>query len=146
MFGILETKKIVKKRKIVGRGGKRGKSSGRGRGGQHSRSGSNSEIGVFFEGGQMSYFRRLPRRGFNSMSKELTELVKLEDISEKCNGEEVIGFEQLLQAGLIKGKQKAKIKVLANGGITKKVRLVVNAISCTAREMIEKAGGSVELI
>ncbi len=145
MFGLLETKKLVKKHKVIGRGGKRGKSSGRGRGGQHSRTGSNSEIGVFFEGGQMPYFRRLPRRGFTAFQKIDYEIVKLKDIQDRC-AEGTVGVEELKNLGLVKGGHNAKVKVLSDGGIDKKINLVVNAISRPAKEMVEKAGGSVSLI
>jgi large subunit ribosomal protein L15 len=142
-FGLVQ---LVKKRKVVGRGGKKGKSSGRGRGGQLSRTGGRSKVGLFFEGGQMPLSRRLPRRGFTSRQKQVFEVVNLDDLEERFESGAAVGLFELRAVGLLRGSRVSKIKVLANGELSKPLHLTVNAISESARLAIEKAGGSVSLL
>jgi len=132
-----------KEKKRVGRGPGtgHGKTAGRGHKGAKSRSGYNSKPG--FEGGQMPLQRRLPKRGFHNKFGidysivSLSQLDKLTDISDVTN-------DDLVAAGIIKKGQLSKI--LANGEITRAVNVVVNKISASAKEKIEKAGGTVKLI
>ncbi len=146
MFGSLETKKIVKKHKRVGRGGKRGKSAGRGRGGQLSRPGGSSEIKPFFEGGQMSLFRRIPRRGFTNIHAEEYQIVALRDVERIAQAGDKVDFEYLKNCGLVKRSIKNNVKILATGSVTKSINFVVKAVSKKAKEMIEQAGGTVSLV
>lgn len=134
-----------KKRKRVGRGPSsgHGKTSCKGHKGQKARSGYSRRFG--FEGGQMPLIRRLPKRGFHHENRHGFAAINL-DILDKWfeNGDEVtseICFERRL-AKVAEGG----IKVLARGEMTKKLRLKVAAISEAARQKIEAAGGSVEIV
>ena len=146
MLQLNNLEKLTKKRKRVGRGGKRGRHSGRGKGGQKSQTGSTSEIKAFFEGGQMPLVRRIPRRGFNNPFKREFKLVNLEDLEAKFSNGETVNKESLLQKGLVKGNGAYLIKVLGKGALTKKLAINVNAVSQSAAEVIQKAGGSIQLI
>ncbi len=137
----------TKKRKRLGcgRGSGLGKTSGKGHKGQRSRSGKNRPY-VGFEGGQMPLYRRVPKRGFNRTGEyyaivNLYQLAKLDDGSN-------VNSEELCKIGLIKkvDKEFPKLKILGNGDIDKKINVEVNKISATAKEKIEKAGGTVKLI
>tara|TARA_B110000263_G_C15148848_1_gene436863 strand:+ start:240 stop:695 length:456 start_codon:yes stop_codon:yes gene_type:complete len=140
----------VKSKKIrVGRGigSGKGKTSGRGHKGQKSRSGVAIKS---FEGGQMPLYRRLPKRGFNPINKEIFCLINLSLIqtlinNKKINKEDLIDIEKLKKINCIK-KSVKKIKVLGNGEITDKINFKINAISASAKVKIEKAGGTVVLI
>lgn len=132
-----------KNKKRVGRGygSGNGKTAGRGHKGARARSGFKSKPG--FEGGQMPLQRRLPKIGFtNKFSKEFA-LVSLSQLN-KFDDNAEINIETLVQAGVI--KKNLLVKVLANGEITKPVKIRVDAISAGARSKIESAGGSVELV
>jgi large subunit ribosomal protein L15 len=131
-----------KKKRIVGRGqgSGRGTTAGRGNKGQQSRSGGKTYLG--FEGGQMPLYRRLARRGFsNHPFKKIFQAVNLKEIEKKFNDGETVDAATLLARGLAKGS--VPVKILGNGEITKKLNLKVAAISASAQEKIEKAGGSV---
>jgi large subunit ribosomal protein L15 len=120
-----------------------GKTSGKGHKGQKARSGGSIRLG--FEGGQMPLIRRLPKRGFNNAAFKITyapvNLAALNDL--KHDG--LIDEPALRKAGLVNGNWNG-VKVLGDGEVTKKLSLKVHAISGSAREKIEKAGGSIELI
>lgn len=146
MLQLNKLEKLTKKRKRVGRGGKRGRYAGRGKEGQKSRTGSTSEIKAFFEGGQMPLVRRIPRRGFNNPFKKVFKLVNLVDLEARFSDGEVVSKESLTQKGLVKGNGVYLIKVLGTGTLTKKLALNVNAVSQSAAQAIQKAGGSVQLI
>lgn len=146
MLQLNKLEKLTKKRKRVGRGGKRGRYAGRGKEGQKSRTGSTSEIKAFFEGGQMPLVRRIPRRGFNNPFKKIFKLVNLCDLDAKFSDGETVNKDSLCQKGLIKGNGAYLIKVLGNGTLTKRLSLDVNAVSQSAAEAIQKAGGSIQLI
>jgi large subunit ribosomal protein L15 len=137
--------KIVKKGKVVGRGGKRGKSAGRGRGGQLSRAGGRSKVGVFFAGGQMPLNRSIPRRGFNS-TQDSFSVVNLMDLEDRFEQGATVGLAELRMTGLLRGSKKTRVKVLADGLLSKALHISVNAISKSARLAIEQAGGSVSLL
>lgn len=118
-----------------------GKTSGKGNKGQKARSGSGTRVG--FEGGQMPLHRRLPKRGFNNYDFRDKYLVtNVSAINERFEDGATIDEDALRKAGLINGPCDA-IKVLGNGGVTKALHLVINKVSATAREKIEKAGGTV---
>ena len=132
-----------KKKRIVGRGSSsgRGTTSGKGNKGQQARSGGKTYIG--FEGGQMPLFRRIAHRGFSNYPfKKEYSLVNLCDIEVKYADGETVNKETLVSKGLVK-KSAGLIKVLGNGDLTKKVSVVVDKVSASAKEKIEKAGGSV---
>lgn len=129
-----------KNRKRIGRGpgSGLGKTSGRGHKGAKSRSGYKSKPG--FEGGQMPLQRRLPKRGFNNNFKKEFDIVSLSQLERFEAGQEVT-TQTLIDAGIVKTGRMAKI--LANGEITKAITVTVEKISGQAKELIEKAGGSV---
>lgn len=132
-----------KKKRIVGRGSSsgRGTTAGRGNKGQQSRSGGKVYIG--FEGGQMPLFRRIAQRGFSNYPfKKEFDIVNLYDIETKYADGETVNKETLVAKGLVKNSA-VLIKVLGNGDLTKKVTVAVDKVSASAKEKIEKAGGSV---
>jgi large subunit ribosomal protein L15 len=130
----------TKQPKRLGRGpgSGHGKTAGRGHKGFKSRSGSGVKPG--FEGGQMPLQRRLPKRGFTNIFKKEYSLVSLTQL-DLVEGTEVIDLEALVAAGMV--KKGRLVKVLANGEITKAVKIKVNKISKAAQAKIEAAGGSV---
>ena len=130
------------RRKRLGQGESsgRGKTAGRGGKGQTARSGSSIRIG--FEGGQMPLIRRLPKRGFNNAAFKTTyALVNLGDLEQFEEGAQVT--EQVLrEKGLLNGRFDG-LKILGRGELTKKLTVEADKFSETARQGIEKAGGSV---
>ncbi len=133
----------TKNRKRLGRGPGtgHGKTAGRGHKGFKSRSGSGIKPG--FEGGQMPLQRRLPKRGFNNIFRKEYTIVSLDQLDSFDTGTEITA-RVLVDAGMI--KKGALIKVLANGEVTKSLTVKVDKISASAKEKIEAAGGSVELV
>ncbi len=131
-----------RKRKGRGVGSGLGKTSGRGHKGAKARSGWSRRIG--WEGGQMPIYRRLPKVGFNNKNFELVfTIVNVSDL-EVFDAGAVINLEAILAKGLTsKEKHSDLFKVLGNGEITKAVTVEVDAITGTAREKIERAGGKV---
>jgi large subunit ribosomal protein L15 len=130
----------TKQPKRLGRGpgSGHGKTAGRGHKGFKSRSGSGIKPG--FEGGQMPLQRRLPKRGFNNIFKKEYALVSLSQL-DSLAGEDLITAETLVEAGIV--KKGVLIKVLANGEVTKAVKVKVDKISKAAQSKIETAGGTV---
>jgi large subunit ribosomal protein L15 len=121
-----------------------GKTSGKGHKGQKARSGSGTRVG--FEGGQMPLHRRLPKRGFNNVNfKTKVEVVNLSQIEKAFNDGDTVNEESLRKAGLI-NRACDQVKVLGLGELTKKLTIVVDTISASAKEKVEKAGGSVEVL
>jgi large subunit ribosomal protein L15 len=116
-----------------------GKTSGKGHKGQKARSGGSIRLG--FEGGQMPLIRRLPKRGFNNAAfKTVLAIVNLGDLQQFEDGTHVT--EQLLrQKGLINGSFDG-LKILGRGELTRKLTVEADKFSETARQGIEKAGGS----
>ncbi len=137
-------KGATKNRKRVGRGtgSGLGKTSGRGHKGQKSRSGGN--IPAWFEGGQLPLTRRLPIKGFTNYTRREYEVVNLSDL-ERSGLEGTVTIAVLRAAGIVTRSRKP-VKVLAMGEVTKALDLKVNAISAKAREKIEAAGGTIELV
>lgn len=136
------SKIVDKRKKTVGRGygsGKGGHTSGRGSKGQKSRAGG--RIKPLFEGGQTPLSLRIPhKKGFNKHIKQVNEVVRLESLNIFDNGAEV-SVSDLFKTGLITGKGTPKI--LDHGEISKKINLVGISCSRSAKEKIEKQGGSV---
>ena len=135
----------TKNRKRVGRGqgSGLGKTAGRGENGQKSRSGVS--IKPWFEGGQTSLFKRLPKRGFNNAKfRKEYAVINLSDLNRFEDGTEVTP-ELLIETGIIK-KPLAGIKVLANGKLEKKLKVKAHRFSSVAVTKIEELGGTTEVI
>jgi large subunit ribosomal protein L15 len=119
-----------------------GKTSGKGHKGQKARSGGSIRLG--FEGGQMPLIRRIPKRGFNNEPfRDKFAVVNLGDLNNFAEGA-TVDEAALLEAGLIR-KPYDKVKVLGSGELTKKLTVIANKASASAKSAIEKAGGSVTL-
>ena len=133
------------KKKRVGRGpgSGLGKTAGRGHKGQKSRSGYSSRPG--FEGGQMPLQRRLPKRGFTNIFKKEWIEISLAKIEENFQAGDTVTPEVLHQRGLIK-KAKHDLVILGNGDITKSLNISAHRFTKTAKDKIEKAGGSADVI
>jgi large subunit ribosomal protein L15 len=132
-----------KKKRIVGRGSSSGlgTTAGRGNKGQQSRSGGKVYVG--FEGGQMPLYRRIAHRGFSNYPfKEEYAVLNLKDIETKYENGETVDKESLIKKGLVK-KARSLVKILGDGNVTKKLTINVDKISASAKEKIEKAGGTV---
>jgi large subunit ribosomal protein L15 len=129
--------KHAKRRVGRGIGSGLGKTAGRGHKGQKSRSGGFHKVG--FEGGQMPLHRRLPKRGFTSLTKEFTAEVRLGDLAGLPIEE--IDLLSLKQAGLV-GEMVKSAKVILSGEIDKKVILKGIGATVGAKAAIEAAGGS----
>jgi len=134
----------TKNRKRIGRGhgSGTGKTSGKGHKGQKARSGGSVKAG--FEGGQMPLQRRLPKRGFTPLSKKIYALVNLHDLETFASGT-VVDIAALGQAGLVKNINDG-VKILADGDLTKKLTVKAHKFSRQAKEKIEAAGGTVEVL
>jgi len=118
-----------------------GKTSGKGHKGQKARSGSGVRVG--FEGGQMPLHRKLPKKGFNNKRfADKVVIVTLYQLEKKFDDGATVNEQSLRESGLIKGEFD-QVKVLGNGEITKKLTVDVDALSASAKEKIEKAGGSI---
>ena len=130
-------------RKRVGRGTSsgNGKTAGRGQKGQKSRAGGSPRVG--FEGGQMPLSRRLPKRGFKNIFAKNFAVVNVKDLN-MFDGSNPVDIVALRLAGLVRG-QFDGVKILGNGDVNVKLNVIVDAVSASAREKIEKAGGSVEV-
>ena len=138
--------KVSKKRIGRGIGSGKGKTSGRGIKGQKSRSGVAIKS---FEGGQMPLYRRLPKRGFNPINKlkvakiNLDQLQKFVD-TKKIDNEAQINLDSLKKNNIIH-KSYLKFKVLGNGNLTSKIDILADFTSVSAKEKIEKLGGTLKL-
>lgn len=135
-------KGAVKKRKRIGRGPGSGfgKTAGRGMNGQKSRSGYSKKRG--FEGGQMPFVRRIPKRGFTNIFKKEYNIINLDAI-------EKLGLDELKLEDFFKNKlakkKRARIKILGDGKLTRKVKIHAHKFSKSATEKIKKSGGEVFL-
>ena len=148
MTSLNNTLSIKRKKIRVGRGigSGKGKTSGRGIKGQKSRSGVAIKS---FEGGQMPLFRRLPKRGFNPLKKEKIAKINLNKIqilldNKTIDPEKKLDIELLKKAKII-NKNYFKYKILGTGDIKSKLDVETNFISKSAKEKLEKIGGSVTL-
>lgn len=133
-----------KKVKRIGRGegSGHGGTSTKGNKGLKSRSGPH--IKAWFEGGQMPLQRRLPKYGFVNIFRKPFEIINLSAL-EKLKPAETVNADYLYRNKLINDK-KSPVKILGNGEITKAIQVEVNAISASAKEKIEKAGGTVKVL
>ena len=119
-----------------------GKTSGKGHKGQKARSGGSIRLG--FEGGQMPLIRRLPKRGFNNAAFHKNyAIVNLSDLASFKEGT-VVNEQMLREAKLLRGNG-AGLKILGDGELKHALTVEADKISASAREKIEKAGGSVTL-
>ncbi|ATG97188.1 50S ribosomal protein L15 [Mesoplasma lactucae] len=123
-----------------GTGSGKGKTASRGHKGQNSRSGGGVRPG--FEGGQTPLFRRLPKVGFNSLNRKEYVLINLGQIENFDFND--INPKTLVDNKIIKNED-VLVKILGNGTLTKKVNVKVNKISQSAKDAIEKNGGTVEV-
>ena len=138
--------KIPKKKLGRGIGSGKGKTSGRGVKGQKSRSGVAIKS---FEGGQMPLYRRLPKRGFNQISKIKVAKINLEQIQtfvdkKRIDSATQINLEVLKKSNIVK-KSYLKYKVLGNGNLTSKIEILADFSSASAKEKVEKLGGNLKL-
>ena len=140
--------KTNKPKMRVGRGigSGKGKTCGRGVKGQKSRSGVAIKS---FEGGQMPLYRRLPKRGFNPISKKDIAILNLEKIQSFIDNK-TIKSSDILNSDLLKklrliNKNSIKLKILGSGEIKDKVNIEANLASKSAVEKVEKIGGSIQL-
>lgn len=124
-----------------GHGSGNGKTAGFGHKGQKARSGAPRPG---FEGGQMPLYRRLPKRGFKNPNRKEIIAVNVSDL-ERFEDGATINAVTMIEYGLIK-KVGDGIKILGNGEVTKKFNVQVSAVSASAKEKIEAAGGTVEVI
>ena len=132
-----------KKRLGRGTGSGLGKTSGKGHKGQWARSGGGVRPG--FEGGQMPLTRRVPKRGFNNHFKKEYVIVNLDVLNENFTARSVVDMEALLDRNLVKSvKNAAGLKVLGNGELTVNLTVKAAKFSASAKEAIEKAGGTAE--
>ena len=145
----LNNRNKLKKSKIrVGRGigSGKGKTSGRGVKGQKSRSGVAIKS---FEGGQMPLYRRLPKRGFNPISKNQIAVLNLEKIQSYID-KKTLKMSDLINSDLLKklkliNKNSTKLKILGTGEIKDKINIEANLASKSAVDKLEKIGGSIQL-
>ena len=133
-----------KNRKRLGRGpgSGTGKTSGKGNKGQLARSGGGTRPG--FEGGQLPFFQRLPKRGFKNVNRKEYAVINLKDLNQFNDGE-IITPETLIARNVLK-KLNSGVKVLANGTLEKKLTVKAHVFSKAAEQAIVQAGGTVEVI
>jgi large subunit ribosomal protein L15 len=133
----------VKKKKRVGcgPGSGHGKRSTRGNKGQRAR----NTVSIWFEGGQMPLQRRLPKRGFKNTLRVENQVVNLARIAEKFGQGDEVNPESLAEKNLVRRKG-ARVKILGTGAVDFPIKVTVHAISSKAREIVEKAGGTVSII
>lgn len=120
-----------------------GKTSGKGHKGQKARAGGTVRHG--FEGGQMPIYRRLPKKGFNNVAFALKwATINVSTLDEVFEDGAEVNEVTLREAKLVKGRWDG-VKILGNGELTKKLTIHVDLVTASAKEKIEKAGGSVTL-
>jgi large subunit ribosomal protein L15 len=133
----------TKRRKRLGCGESsgKGKTCGKGHKGQMARAGRGIRPG--FEGGQMPLFRRLPKKGFsNAAFKTVFEVVNLSSLEKHFEEGETVSEETLREKNLVNRSCDA-VKILGSGDLSKKLTVQVAHVSASAREKIEKCGGSI---
>ena len=124
-----------------GHGSGNGKTAGKGHKGQKARSGAPRPG---FEGGQMPLYRRIPKRGFTNRNTLDIVAINVSALEQFENGA-VVDVAALKESGIVKNGRDG-VKILGNGELTKKLTVKANAFSASAKEKIEAAGGSVEVI
>ena len=124
-----------------GHGSGNGKTAGKGHKGQKARSGA-PRLG--FEGGQMPFYRRIPKRGFKNRNRLEIVAINISALEKFDNGADVT-VDTLIESGIVKNP-KDGVKILGNGELTKKLNVKANAFSASAKEKIEALGGTCEVI
>ena len=151
MNSLNNSNRITTKKIRVGRGigSGKGKTSGRGHKGQKSRSGVAIKS---FEGGQMPLYRRLPKRGFNPINKKKNDLRKInlgkiQYLIEKnsINNTDKINLDLLKKLNIV-NKNSKKLKILGSGDIKNKVIIEANFFSKSAKNKLEKTGGTAQIL
>ena len=144
-----KSNKIKTKKIRVGRGigSGKGKTSGRGHKGQKSRSGVAIKS---FEGGQMPLYRRLPKRGFNSIKKDILGKINIGKVQyfiekNKISNTEKINLDLLKKLNIV-NKNSKKLKILGSGEIKNKVIIEANFFSKSAKDKLEKKGGTAQIL
>ncbi len=135
-----------KPRKRIGRGESSGwgKTAGRGNKGYGQRSGPGPHVG--HEGGQLPYFRRIPKRGFSNFKfQTVYQIVNIGKLNEKFNNNEEVNPETLFAKRLIRDANDL-VKILGNGELKKSLTVKAHKFSTSAIQAIENAGGRVEVI
>ncbi len=125
-----------------GHGSGNGKTAGKGHKGQKARSGAPR---AGFEGGQMPLYRRIPKRGFTCPSSKEIVGINLGALNDMFEDGSVVDVDALIESGIVKNP-KDGVKILGNGEITKKLTVKANAFSASAKEKIEAAGGTAEVM
>lgn len=138
-------KKKISKRLGRGTGSGSGKTAGRGHKGAGQRKGTVHYIGHL--GDNVPLFRKIPKRGFTSVTKNVYQTVNIDDLAGRFKGQKEITPKELKEAGLIRSVYK-KVKILARAGDDVKLSATVKAhkFSKKAKELIEKAGGTAECL
>lgn len=132
----------AKKRVGRGPGSGHGKTAGRGAKGQNARSGGGVRPG--YEGGQMPIHRRLPKRGFTNIFRKQIIAINIRDL-ERFQSGTVVDEKELVLAGVVKGPRDG-IKLLGDGDIGHPLTIRLSGISKRAKEKIQAAGGTVEVV
>ena len=135
----------TKERKRIGRGAGsgQGKTAGKGHKGQKARAGRGMRPG--FEGGQMPLQRIIPKRGFNNIFRTEMAIVNVAALEANYEAGAVVTIDSLIEKGLVK-KVLDGVKVLGYGELSKALTVQANAISESAKQKIEAAGGKIEVI
>ena len=137
-------KRPARKRLGRGPGSGHGKTCGKGHNGATSRSGYSRNLA--FEGGQVGLIRHLPKRGFtNALFRKRYDIVNLEEIEKHFGEGDAVRLEVIAERGILK-IEHGRLKILGNGSVTKRLEVVAHAVSASARQKIEAAGGSVEIL
>ena len=141
---IKTNKKKIRPGRGIGSG--KGKTSGRGHKGQKARSGVAIKS---FEGGQMPLFRRLPKRGFNSLKKNKIAILNLNKIQalidKKIISESDILNLEILKKNKVFGNSFNKMKILGSGDVKSKISISIDYISSSAKEKLEKSGSKINI-
>lgn len=124
-----------------GHGSGNGKTAGKGHKGQKARSGGTRPG---FEGGQMPLYRRIPKRGFTNRNSKTIVGINVSAL-EVFENDAVVSVDTLIEKGIVKNP-KDGVKILGNGGLTKKLTVQANAFSAGAAAKIEALGGKAEVI
>ncbi len=139
LSNIHPAKGATKKRKVIGRGGKRGSYSGKGMKGQRARSGVSGLKAL----GMKQMMLSTPKlRGFRSLNVKLP-VVNISDLEAFDDGA-IVDVRKMIQRGLIDKREK-RVKVLGTGKLSKKLTVIANGFSTTAKAAIESAGGKAEV-
>lgn len=144
LHNLKRTRGANRQRKRIGRGpgSGQGKTAGKGHKGQKSRSGYSARAG--FEGGQMPLYRRIPKRGFTNIFAKKFAILNVRDLNRFEEGS-TITPEMLKEQGVV-GKNVDGVRVLGDGTLEKKLNVHAHHFSKSARQKIEEAGGTAEVL